>query len=253
LEPWILLQMPFEPALLHQWAVTLLAEALLFQNKISPIFSYGCPSKVAKITQNLKQMLLAMKNCANFTLELYLKMCFEASEDNFHSSLQREFETLSSHLNKVLPILAFTSSKEAPLIISAITNICLEELNNGSEVDPPQVVLLDSEEQPTPLYDFWFWTNDCDLMTVFTGSSSDTRCYSELLEGIEVEFVGEGTNDLVASDLKRLVHMEILNTGRLEGVSQEIIMAAIEENIFELHYHSYFLYDYTGMHFFLSL
>jgi hypothetical protein len=119
----------------------------------------------------------------------------------------------------------------------------LEELNNGSEVDPPQVV--DSEEQPR------FWTNDCDLMTVFTGSSSDSQCYSELLEGFEVEFVGEGTNDLVASELKRLVHMEILNTRRLEGVSQEIIMAAIEENIFKLHYHSYFLHDYThGMHFF---
>jgi hypothetical protein len=102
LEPWILLQMPFHPVILHQWAATLLAEALIFQQKISPIFCYGFSKEIASIAFDLRKMLLTMKNCANFTLQLYVKMCIEGCENNFHSSLYAEFEEFSNHLKKIV-------------------------------------------------------------------------------------------------------------------------------------------------------
>jgi hypothetical protein len=172
LEPWILLQMPFHPVILHQWAATLLAEALIFQQKISPIFCYGFSKEIASIAFDLRKMLLTMKNCANFTLQLYVKMCIEGCENNFHSSLYAEFEEFSNHLKKLLPILEFVTSKEASSIILAITYICLEELNKGNAVNPPQVVIINADEQPTPLYDFWFWTKECDINEVFTGAKA---------------------------------------------------------------------------------
>jgi hypothetical protein len=243
LDPWILIQMPFQFALLNQWAVALLAEALIFQKKISPIFSYGIPAKLTNAGEKLRKMLETMRSCANFTLQLYLAISSDGLENNFHCALQEKFDAFSNHLAKVLPILEFVTSEEASSVIGTIENICLEELNAGVDVNPPQVVIFNSIELPTPLYDFWCWTRKCNLELLFAGTKNDKgiRCNSELeimrgnTEGVKIKSRKHERSLLRL--LKKLVEEKIIWTGRLREVDKNIIMAAVEK-------HAAFLYIY---------
>jgi hypothetical protein len=235
LEPWVLLQMPFQPSLLHQWAVALLAEALTFQLKISPIFSYGCPKKYAYIFKGLRRILNEMKICAQYALDMFMSMCLQGQDTNITVTLHTKMEEFSNYLTIALPIIEFAGSKEANSGIFAIEEILLEVLNGGGKAYPPQVVILDREELPISLYDYWFWTNECDPTEVFSGTMGDR---------------GKGNNDLLRDwpDIKQIcdpdcgrcsqlrAQMRALSESwlkykRLEGVDIEQIMAVVEEHL----------------------
>lgn len=248
MEPWILLQILFQPAMLHQWAVALFAEALTFQKKIAPIFNYGFPTNLARITEKLKTMLRSLRSCVRFTLGLYLRMSSEGLDKNFHTELvQTEMEEFSNHLTKILPILKFVTSEEASGIIGAIKDLCLEELNKGGEVNPPQVVIQTTVELQMPMYDFWFWTKQCDIEEVFVGAKSDQiMCNSELVNYVNGQFYCSKSRCTWTKALKKLVDEKIIQTdGCLKGVDREIIMAALENRaefytIYCFHYRHYF-------------
>jgi hypothetical protein len=53
LEPWVLLQLPFEPTILHQWAVALMAEALRFQKKIIDFIAMAYPEHLKTVVDKL--------------------------------------------------------------------------------------------------------------------------------------------------------------------------------------------------------
>jgi hypothetical protein len=251
LDPWVLIQMPFQLALLNQWAVALLAEAMLFQKKISPIFSYGIPKKLTKLAENLRTILDTMKNFAIFLLHLYRSISEDGLEKNFHCALQLQFDEFSSQLTKVMPILEFVTSAEASSVIGAIENIFLAELNAGSDVNPPQVVNYNSAELNTPLYDSWSWIKECRLEKVIIGAMGDRgRCNSEL------EFVRANTEGVRITNakykramlrvLKKLVEEKIIRTGRLRGIDHKIIMAAVEKYATHLYVYLLHIFQYKG-------
>jgi hypothetical protein len=45
-EPWVLLQLPFEPVILHQWSVALMAEALRFRKQITDFTTMAYPKNL---------------------------------------------------------------------------------------------------------------------------------------------------------------------------------------------------------------
>jgi hypothetical protein len=247
LDPWILIQLPFQPVLLHQWAVALLAEAIIFQRKITPIFSYGCPEKLAKISDSLRKILLTMKSCANFTLNMYLKMCLQGQEMNINATLDTEMEEFSNHLTKVLPIIEYVTSQEGNDDNWAIEEIFLEELNKDCKTHPPQVVIPNAEEEPTPLYDFWFWAKKCDVTEVFTGALRRPK-------NCRLVFNYEATNYYDYPKIaypkiqERLADLLIRkDEGRLRGVDREFIMDVIRTHSIKLDHFCQHFQQYCGM------
>ena len=189
-------------------------------------------------------------------LKLYGKMCTNGLKTNFHATLRPQFEAFSTHLTKVLPILSCVTSKEASSVIDAIVAICLEELNGGGEVQPPQVVVQNSKEEPTPLYDFWFWTRECETKEMFSGAKNDRgRCNSELIAGSGNNKIARMNSQLESSRLnalKLLVDTKIIQTGRLEGVDRDLITAVVEKNSVALNIFCIHFYQYFGMSIFCN-
>jgi hypothetical protein len=250
LEPWVLLQIPFQPAMLHQWAVALLAESMIFQQKISPIYCFGFSHKFNFITEHLRLMLLAMRDCANFFLKLYVTMCVEGQRNNFHSALQPNFELFSNHLTAVFPIIEFATSDEANSMIRSIVNICVEEINAGIEViNPPQIITLDVTDEPTPLYDFWFWTRECDLMEMCTGALDDRgTCNSHFQSHVKKNRRSKISNAWHCL-LKKLVDEKIIQTGRLRGVEREKILTAVKKHSIGLNTYCVYFHNFSSMYF----
>lgn len=253
LEPWILLQIPFQPVLLNQWTVALLAEALIFQKKISPIFSYGFPRQLNNVAEHLRNMLKSMMNCVNFTLKVYLKIIYtDGQENKFYSTLAENKEEFSNHLTTVLPILGFVTSEEATSVIEAIIKICLERLNRGDEVNPPQVVIVTSEEQRMPLYDFWSWTLESNQLDVLTGSMSGQggKCNTELLRGDKVNIIRSESPKWLVVLKMLIVYNNIIKTGRLKGVDREIILAVMDKHADDLYIYCTHYQQYMSMLFY---
>lgn len=196
--------------------------------------------------ENLRQMLQAMKSCVNFMFKIHLKAA-ERQNLNFHFTLQTNMEKFSYHLSRVLPILVFVTSDDVSSTISLILNNCLDELKRGGDLHPPQVVIKNQDEQPTPLYDFWFWTTKCDIGEVFTGFRGDRgRCNSELLR-CKIESRGRELESSRLNLLKGLVDEKIINCQRLRGVDRELIMAAVEKHAAGLYIFCAHLHQYKGM------
>lgn len=161
--------------------------------------------------------------------------------------MQTKMEEFSNHLTEVLPILVFVTSKEASMAILTIETARLEKLNGGGEANPPQVVIIDSEEQPTPLYDFWFWTNGCDLLEVITGALDERgRCNSELLRANNNRYKKGKLKSFKLNALKALVEQKIIHTGRLRGINPDKLLAIVEKQAVDLYTYLVHFYQYYG-------
>jgi len=90
LEPWILVQLPFQPLLFYQWSVALLAEALTFQKELCEIFYV--PKILTSAVSTLQEMCDLMFRAAfkffnHFTSFMY-KSARSLAEDVRSSFLE---------------------------------------------------------------------------------------------------------------------------------------------------------------------
>lgn len=176
-------------------------------------------------------------------------MCFERKGGRFnhHEMMQPGMEHYPKELAKVLPILAFVTSVDESSIIAVIEKFCLEDLNSG-DLNPAEVVINTSDEKPLPIYDFWFWEKECELKEVFSCTNGDRGRFDlMLLHDFPTVKYPEETNERFQMLLTGIVD-DVINTGRITGVSKEIIMAAVDKLSYHLLYTcSAHISQYSGM------
>lgn len=136
LEPWVLIQLPFRPAVLHQWAVALLAEALKFQLKISDLLIIDSPVVYHPLIEKLGEMNIVMHSSAELSIQYFTRCCAEILTP---TEMKRKFKLFT----ELLPVLKFALSTECDDIIKSLKrmswNINNDRKSNLFEALQPKI------------------------------------------------------------------------------------------------------------------
>jgi len=196
LEPWILVQLPFQPLLLHQWAVALLAEALKFQRELDDVSFY--PVQV----QSLVKKLDSMGSQLGSTAFKYLSHFSDFAHKGIGNyTLQAFPETLA--------VLEFVLSADCRNVVKALkrrdwsrsTKTCCLKFPNSASVC---------------CYSPYFWRGEsasvASMMPQLQAKDAKPRPRKST-EATDAELEG----------LRQLVEEKLVKTGRLTGASDEYI------------------------------
>jgi len=200
LEPWVLVQLPFQPLLLHQWCVALMAEALKFKTELGDIcyFPLQLQSAGKKLLEMWNVMFLTVvKYFSHFQCNVYLGSSFYSLEG----------------LPETLAVLEFVLSPECKKLINALKRMAWERCHKTAFAP----VQAEKTDFFYGCYEAQFWGEKLVI---------NTMCVSSPVEGpvdpTNRHFGAEITEDEVQG-LKNLVDEKLIKTGVLKAASKEII------------------------------
>jgi hypothetical protein len=215
----VLIQVPFRPAIHHQWTVALLAEALKFQKDISDLMIIETPTTLHPALTHLKNMSIVMHNYAQSQLEHYFQCC----EKNW------EFEPGKVFISKILPalgpILKFVLSDECKFIIKALKRLAWSD--QGVRQTGKWRSLLEQKEEMrfvnrVQIYSQAFWECNFPAFHLLDYNLKINNMTWNIMS--DPKMLADGNMHA----LKRLVEEKIFKPGRLSGVSRETIFEAVE-------------------------
>lgn len=226
LSPWVLIQLPFRPALYHQWTLALLAETLKYQMDISDLMIIETPLTLHPTLVRLKIMSSVLYSNAQFHLENYMKCIaykWKIEPNN----------TMMSTFAELIPTLKFVLSAECKAIVKALKRLAWSD---RAAKCGPMFGLRDTMRMQDPLhfYNMSFWECRFPYFNLFG--------YGGQASNLTWQYVFDQNTSVYANInvLKRLVDEKIVNAGRLGGVSRDEILAAVDagcSTLFKIYYH----------------
>ena len=220
LEPWVLLQLPFQPSMLHQWAVALLAETLRFQKETVTIFTIGVPQKLWDEMLLLKKMLKRLMEGALTLLSIFCKFP-RLDRENICKRLRRVRQKLLRTITEVTPIVEFILSEKCRNVISGIKQAAWSSKRYHN---------LHSTETDVDLgyYHIWynpafFWAQNQMPKKLFSDRKFQDQ-HKQFLQKLRFNMLmlhPEASGDLV----QKFVQEQIIGKGVLVGVSDAEILA----------------------------
>jgi hypothetical protein len=220
LNPWVLIQLPFRPAVLHQWAVALLAEALKFQLEISDLLVIDTPTNYGPLVEKLLNMCNVMHESAQRALEYYSQCCLNHWAPKVEPKLYQVFPAL-------LPVLRFVLSARSKNVVRCIKRMSWNTKNTlrYCRFRPYKTVGRVRPSDPANLYNQLFWRTKEPKLGLFS--------YSKMsVEGISWQMLMSENSAKCKRDdiisLWKLVLEKIIEPGRLGGVSKKMIYSAID-------------------------
>jgi len=199
LEPWVLIQLPFKPLLLHQWCVALIAEALKFYKELGDMTTV-VPSRLHRPVTKLVEMYnLMMRTACNYIINVvayvYGGVC-SYTLDN---------------LPEVLSVLEFVLSDECRNGVKALKNLAWNSTTKSSLRELP-VKMNGLDFDSFCCYNKNYWkrkkvVNDI-CPRVGDGSVSNRKTVKKCDEG--------NITDSEREAVKKFIKEKILTTGRMK-------------------------------------
>jgi len=217
LEPWILVQLPFQPLLFHQWSVALLAEALNFKKELCEI--YSIPKSLISLGTKLTEMCNLMFQTAFKFFDHFSSYMYDGDE-SLSDSVSSNFLV---NLPNVLPIIEFVLSDECKNIVKAIKKIAWR-VNSFDHGVNNNIWFESGGENFSFCYNMNYWKQVSAIHSICS-SNFRTNCfpqdYDEHLRKKEIA-------PSEVEGLKNLVEEKLIKTGRLKGESKEFIFSLLQ-------------------------
>jgi hypothetical protein len=222
LNPWVLIQMPFRHAVLHQWVVALHAEAFKFQLKICDLLIIDSPVALHPHIEKLREMNSILITCSRHFLLYFFLFC------GSHWIPKSHMETQSLELSRLLPVLKFVLSSECNDII-----MCLKRMSWNPNNTPrscqfeelPFTCTIRQDFDYLHFYSQFFWHESVQRLELFMYLENIKNISLELLLTEDSQSQPVRSGDIQA--LCRLVDEKIIKTGRIGGVPTDFIFAAV--------------------------
>jgi len=112
----VLIQLPFQPLLLHQWCIALLAEALKFHKEICDFYMLPIPKHLRRLVPHLFAMCTQMFTSHNICFG-HLEMFIYHGQENVQNNVDWKF--LKS-MPETLAVLEFVLSDECRNVVKAL-------------------------------------------------------------------------------------------------------------------------------------
>lgn len=237
------MQLPFQPILLHQWAVALQAEALKLRNQIVDFFVMSYPERLAEAVKKLATVSSALMSGANSFMSYYFKFCNNASL-NIHAIILLFWDDFIEIFPKVYAALSFALSGECKKIITELKQMSWRGNKNEELVDSLFYSSCDFGLLPSA-YNIFYWKSQ-QLVNLFSeeipNTAEDTP--NSLLQKFKQANCNALVEDLDLAALKKLVEEEIIEPGCLKGEEKEKIWSVFCQNaprfmVFFRHYKVY--------------
>lgn len=223
LEPWLLLQLPFQPSLLHQWAVALLAETLKFQKETMTIFVIGVPFDLWQEMRLLKKLLKKLMDSSMTLLSIFANFS-KGGQENICKRVRRVRKRLLRTLAEVTPIVEFILSDKCRNLISGIKRVSWGSIHQQKQQN------LHSLETNVDFGSYHIWYNAFFWIEGQTpdklSSKRKYHCdqHKTLLQKLRSNMLMLNFDESVKSLLK-FVEDKIIDKGLLVGASKEEILA----------------------------
>jgi hypothetical protein len=222
LEPWVLLQLPFQPSLLHQWTVALLAETLKFQKDTVTIFIIGVPKELLEAAQLLKNMAAILLEGVFTLMSVFCKLA-NGVQQNICKRFRLVRAKLLHTLSSVTPIVEFILSDKCKNVISGIKRASWGSMHKQQDL---HTVDMDEDFGSFRIwYNAMFWTNDKMPKKLFSEQKFPDDHYSNCVHNLSCELMLYSKKSLAF--LKKIVDENIIKKGVLVGASDAEILAVV--------------------------
>jgi len=91
MDPWVLVQLPFQPTLLHQWSIALLAEYLQFESAVCCFHRYATATSTTSKVKLAKTTIDQIRAFAEYTLTATRAFLSDAYANSRKKTSTREF------------------------------------------------------------------------------------------------------------------------------------------------------------------
>jgi len=220
LEPWILVQLPFQPVLLHQWSVALLAESLKFEKELQEMTFI--PKYLHASVNKLTTMCNLMFQTALKFFVHYSYFIFD-SDESFTNNIRMIF---FDYMPEVMPVLEFVLSSKCGEILRVFAKATLE----SRKFDFKNTLEVKNGHYYSFCYNQNFWRKK---------SLVHSMCYRRvgILDSTDYlnieDFEVRGDKSVVtASELegcKRLIEEKFVKSGLVKGESKQFLFGLLDE------------------------
>jgi len=219
LEPWILVQLPFQPLLLHQWSVALLAEALKLKQKLGELHSV--PTQLISPVTKLLEMNKLMFHTAFSFFAHYNFYVHEGCE-----SLSNSVSSVFLHqIPEVLPVIEFILSGECDNIIKALTKIALDSVSTDYQ-DKNKDFLIDGGEFSF-CYNPSYWKQKSLVHSMYCKEASSPKDNSKPDQFYNVNVLRDDITASEVEELQSLIVEKFIDTDMINGESKEFIFGLL--------------------------
>jgi hypothetical protein len=251
----VLLQLPFEPVILHQWAVALMAEALRFQKKITDFTTMTYPEHLKNSIDKLTHIALLLLNGANTFLSFVAKLISVRHDitNHMHLAAVVYWDDFQLTLPQVLSALKFALSEECNSVIAVLKRTAWSK-NEVARICKGEIDF----QIIASVYSHTYWESHQVHEWLFLGHEWEPKAPTESL-------VQNFRNQVPKKDFTRnfevlllnLIEDKIIKAGRLRGESKEVILKIATANcnaleVFYTQYEHYMgelkLFFYKSMH-----
>jgi len=230
----VLLQLPFEPNILHQWTVALMVEAMRFRIKITDFSTTAYPEHLYSVVRHLLSIACVLHSGADRFLSFCAKLInsLEPSTDEVYAAASLYWEKFQAYLPEVLAALKFALSEECDTVISALKHLAWKD--NAAERQRKSFIKF---SQLPSVYARIYWNMDALRGMLF---ADEIGLEVDIPGLLEIDLLVAKKESTVSDELKNLIVETILKPGRIQGESVEVILetaAKFEElEVYNIHY-----------------
>jgi hypothetical protein len=240
----VLLQLPFEPVILHQWAVALMVEALRFQKKITDFTTMTYPENLKTSVDKLTAIALLLLNGANTFLSFVAKLISVRHDttNQMHLAAVVYWDDFQQTLPQVLSALKFVLREECNCVIALLKRTAWsknQEVRTCKSKIDFQII--------ASVYSHTYWESHQVHEWLFLGHEWEPEAPTEpLVQNFRNQAPKmELTRNIEVLLLTFVIDNKILKPGRLRGESKEVILKIATANfnalkVFHTQYDHYF-------------
>jgi hypothetical protein len=233
LNPWVIVQLPFQHAILHQWIVAFYAETLKFQKEVSDLLIITYPSEMRSALKSLSKIKSTLSHFTNTCHEYLFSCLWRQPSSPLFSNI------ITNLLPDVLPMLKFILSEKSKFVIRALKRMAW---NRRTCKESKMEVPISKEEQTrifqfNSMYHFLNWQRFPAGQMFHSPKDSSVEYKSwRYLQVYALQIIVDGLPEYFPA-MKAVVEEKIIKTGRLSGVSKETILQGLGNargSIFEI-------------------
>lgn len=235
-EPWVLVQLPFQATLMHQWTVALLAEALKLQIELADFTIITHDQRLSFALQLLFKMSSQLLAYANLALSHYFMHCV-LGPNSLLDLLQKSHEPFLKMLPNLLPVLNFVVNGECFNVIRALKRMTWAKEKWSSKwvlqykVSDESGISTDFGALAT-MYNLWYWKQTKRLTWLY--ETKDHKIDDIALK-LKMAFNDAPSNEEILPQreltlLTTLVDEKIIKAGRLKGESRIAILKEVTKH-----------------------
>lgn len=190
LNPWVLLQLQWNPVLLLQWTAGVLVEFYTFRLELVELYRWYLPQNLTLTTVKKLFKLLKLFHVNAYRMISYLKVHFESFSEQYGCQVTSDIMNLVNH--GIVPLLEFVTSGKACDIVRALKRMSFGS-NYRSNVDNYTACFVHYEWESTYncMFSDHFW-HQGKYENLFGPSSS---------EEVDPSLITDGFRFLLASEV----------------------------------------------------